>query len=95
VINGWEEKYHPGTRQLYYLNIRTGEKSSTHPADKLISSSSSSSSSSNEIVPVEKGDKKRSSNFPDAAVLMKQQRYAIDPLDPTPVSFIACMYIFF
>jgi hypothetical protein len=93
VINGWEEKYHPSSRQLYYLNIRTGEKSSTNPADKLISSSTSSSN--DEIIPVEKGDKKRSSNFPDAAVLMKQQRYAIDPLDPTPVNFIACMYIYF
>jgi hypothetical protein len=88
VPKGWEEKHHPGTRQLYYLNIKTGEKSSTNPADI------SSSSSNDEIIPIEKGDKKRSSNFPDKAVLMKQQRHAIDPLDPTPVSFIACMHIF-
>lgn len=89
VINGWEEKYHSGTRQVYYLNIRTGEKSATNPADKLVSSSGSSN---DQIIPAEKGDKKRSSNFPDAAVLIKQQRYAIDPLDPTPVSLISCVH---
>jgi hypothetical protein len=90
VINGWEEKYHSGTRQVYYLNIRTGEKSATNPADELVGSSGSSK---DQIIPAEKGDKKRSSNFPDAAVLMKQQRYAIDPLDPTPVSLVSCVHM--
>lgn len=73
--SGWRSELHPATRQVFYVNTVTGERSGIHPSEKKQEPTSSTSSSS--------GSKRA-----EKEIILKDEKKRkiskdIDPLDPT------------